>query len=233
MMNPDCGTAILYFSLSPKAQAQSKQWKGVSPALARKTQSKLFHHTESIIKKSGLPCIHSDENNQRGDDFGSKLSNAMEDVFSLGYNSVIVLGNDCPELNQDIIQSADQYLKRSQIVIGPSQSGGVYLMGIEQSNFEKIAFQKLPWQSKELQAALLGYFNKYSAETALLPFLANLNHHRELSIFTGLKRIHRSLVLVFQALLKCLQRHSFQLKSLQSSFFLSPSISHRGPPAVC
>jgi hypothetical protein len=233
MMNPDCGTAILYFSLSPQVQAQSKQWKGVSHALARKTQSKLYHHTEGIINKSGLPCIHSDEKNQRGHDFGTRLSNAIEDVFSIGYNSVIVLGNDCPELNQDIIQSADQYLKRSQIVIGPSQFGGVYLMGFQQANFDKIAFQNLPWQSKELQSSLLGYLEKYSEEKALLPFLANLNHHRELSIFTGLKRIHRSLVLVFQALSKCLQRHSFQLKSLQSSFFLSPSISHRGPPAVC
>jgi hypothetical protein len=217
MMNPKSGTAILYFSLSPKAQAQSKQWKGVSPALARKTQSKLFHHTESVIKKTGLPCIHSDENNQRGDDFGSKLSNAVEDVFSLGYNSVIVLGNDCPELNKDIIESAYQQLNKHQLVIGPSQSGGVYLMGIERCNFEKIAFQKLPWQSKELQTALLGYFNKYSVEPE----------------FSGLKHIHRSLLLVFQALLQCLQRHSYLLISLQASFFLSPSISHRGPPADC
>lgn len=201
--------------------------------MARKTQSKLFHHTEGIIKNSGLPCIHSDEHTQRGHNFGSKLGNAIEDVFSLGFSSVIILGNDCPELNQDVIESAHQQLKNNQLVIGPSQCGGVYLMGFQQANFDKTAFQNLPWQSEDLQDALLAYFDNYSAVTAILPLLANLNRYQELSIFTGLKAINRSLFLVFRSLIQSLFQHTFQDKNLEYSFYLSPNTSHRGPPTGC
>jgi 2-phospho-L-lactate guanylyltransferase (CobY/MobA/RfbA family) len=230
MTNPGSGTAILYFSLSPKVQAQRKQWKGVSSALARKTQSKLFYHTEEIIKKSGLACIHSDETNQRGSDFGSKLSNAIEDVFSMGYDSVIVLGNDCPELNQDIIESAYQQLKKEQVVIGPSQSGGIYLLGFKKANFDKTAFQNLPWQSQSLQNALLAYFNKNSKEAVLLPFFRDLNRYEDLVFFDRLKEISTSLKLIFQALLQCLQHQVYGLNQVTPSLIIATARSHRGPP---
>lgn len=222
-------TAILFFALTPDVQAQEKEWKGVSKSLNRKTQARLFHHTSEIIKQSGLPCIISDENTQKGHDFGTKLSNAIEDVFSQGYCSVIVLGNDCPQLSSSILESAIQQLTQNKSVIGPSQSG-VYLMGIQKNTFDKTAFEHLPWQTRSLQNSLLEYFNKNSEESILLPFLADLNCYQDLSLFTGLKTISSRLMLVFQALIQCLRHPSYDINELTLSFLFAAPKSHRGPP---
>ena len=202
-------------------------------ALARKTQSKLFHHTAEIIKETGLPCIHSDEHTQKGHDFGTKLSNAIEDVFTQGYSSVIVLGNDCPQLNSTILETASLQLSENQVLVGPSQAGGVYLMGFQKSGFDKKAFQNLPWQNKELKASLLEYFKNHSTEASLLPFLADLNRYQELSFFVGLKNISRNISLVFQALIQCLMHLFHQDSHVQTSFISISPISHRGPPPSC
>ncbi len=233
MMNPDCGSAILFFSLSPEVQTQQKQWKGVSKALARKTHARLFQHTSAIISKSGLPCIHSDEHNQVGLDFGSKLGNAVESVFSQGYSSVIVLGNDCPELNQEILKSAILELKTNKLVVGPSQSGGVYLMGFHASNFDKENFQNLPWQNKQLQNSLLEYFHREINEVAFLPFLANLNQYEELSFFTGIKSICKNIIQVFEALIQCFFKNENKYYKLIHSCYHSHPHPLRGPPASC
>lgn len=233
MIIPDHGTAILFFSLSPEVQAKEKHWRGVSKALARKTQSKLFRHTMGIIEQSGLPFIHSDEHHQRGHDFGSKLSNAVEDVFRQGYTSVIILGNDCPQLNEKALNTAFQLLQNKDAVVGPSHTGGVYLMGLQQSKFDRSSFQNLPWQSENLQDALIEYFQKESVKVVLLPFLADLNQYEDLSFFTGLTTIHRDLLQVFDALIQCfftLRFKYFALITISVPFTPHP---HRGPPPSC
>src|SRR6266480_4138092 len=35
---------------------------------------------------------------QRGEDFGEKLCRSIQQVFELGYERLLILGNDCPQL---------------------------------------------------------------------------------------------------------------------------------------
>jgi len=91
---------------------------------------------------------------QQGNSFGEKLSNAIASVFSRGYEKIIVVGGDCPDLHENHISSASRVLDGGKCLLGPALDGGVYLFALNKSQFDRQSFANLPWQSDSLYAAL-------------------------------------------------------------------------------
>ena len=58
---------------------------------------------------------------------------------------VVVIGADCPQLSQVVIQDAYQALDDHDVVIGPSTDGGYYLIGMRERCFE--VFSNIPWST--------------------------------------------------------------------------------------
>ncbi len=69
---------------------------------------------------------------QTGDDLGARMQTAFEEVFELGYRKVVIIGSDCADLSTDTITAAFQHLEHHDTVIGPSNDGGYYLLGMRQ-----------------------------------------------------------------------------------------------------
>lgn len=67
---------------------------------------------------------------QRGDDIGARMKNGLSDVFDIGYKSVLLMGSDIPEVKSSDITDAFSQLQSCDTVIGPSQDGGYYLIGM-------------------------------------------------------------------------------------------------------
>ncbi len=67
---------------------------------------------------------------QRGDGLGQKMENAVYDVLQMGYEKVVLTGSDIPELEADTINTAFAMLSCSDVVIGPTEDGGYYLIGM-------------------------------------------------------------------------------------------------------
>ena len=67
---------------------------------------------------------------QHGEDLGEKMKHAFEESFSVGYESVCIIGTDCLELTKDILKEAFESLKHQDAVIGPAADGGYYLLGM-------------------------------------------------------------------------------------------------------
>jgi uncharacterized protein len=67
---------------------------------------------------------------QNGNNQAERMLNAFELVFAQGYNKVIFIGSDCIELESRHIKQAFNYLDDTDIVIGPAQDGGYYLLGM-------------------------------------------------------------------------------------------------------
>jgi rSAM/selenodomain-associated transferase 2/rSAM/selenodomain-associated transferase 1 len=69
---------------------------------------------------------------QRGGDLGERISNAFEDAFRLGFESVVVIGSDLPDLPGRTVEDALASLERDadQVVLGPATDGGYYLVGM-------------------------------------------------------------------------------------------------------
>ncbi|MDR1774662.1 MAG: TIGR04282 family arsenosugar biosynthesis glycosyltransferase [Clostridioides sp.] len=67
---------------------------------------------------------------QEGESLGDKMRNAFEKVFSLGYEKIVLIGTDIPQITENIINNSFEKLENNDIVINPTVDGGYYLVGM-------------------------------------------------------------------------------------------------------
>lgn len=66
---------------------------------------------------------------QRGTDLGARLEGMFSELFTTGYEHVVVLGSDSPTLPRACLLETFAALRRVDVVIGPTEDGGYYLLG--------------------------------------------------------------------------------------------------------
>ena len=70
---------------------------------------------------------------QQGANLGERMKNAFADCFDAGYEAVVITGTDHPSLPGGYIEESFAYLNGpSDIVLGPTDDGGYYLLGMKQ-----------------------------------------------------------------------------------------------------
>lgn len=80
------------------------------------------------------------------------LGQRMQDWFTrfLGEQSAaILIGADCPTLDQSVIDLARELLETNDVVLGPANDGGYYLIGIRGPWLDQHAalFKDVPWST--------------------------------------------------------------------------------------
>ncbi|MEL6132462.1 MAG: DUF2064 domain-containing protein, partial [Bacteroidota bacterium] len=146
------------FAREAKEEAYFKNWdREGRPRINKQISSTLTQHTLQVAHQTGLPVIWIDSDQQRGDSFGERLRHAFEDVFALGYQQVIAIGNDCPHLSAQEILAAAESISTGDLVAGRAADGGVYLIGLHCDQFSPQAFQSLAWETTRLQQTLDAY----------------------------------------------------------------------------
>ena len=73
---------------------------------------------------------------QRGEDLGLRMYNALADVFDMGYGKAVLIGTDIPELKASSIESAFSGLDGDDVILGPTADGGYYLVGMKSLHSE-------------------------------------------------------------------------------------------------
>jgi len=68
---------------------------------------------------------------QQGKDLGKRMYNAFQDAFSEGYKKVVIVGSDLYDLQPKHIENAFKKLDSYELVIGPAEDGGYYLLGMK------------------------------------------------------------------------------------------------------
>lgn len=81
-------------------------------------------------------------------DLGDKMGQAFQHGFSLGYDRVVGIGSDLPDIRSNIIEEVFTALKNTDTVFGPATDGGYYLLGMNQ--FYPSIFTNKPWSTDEL-----------------------------------------------------------------------------------
>jgi glycosyltransferase A (GT-A) superfamily protein (DUF2064 family) len=87
---------------------------------------------------------------ERGHDFNSRFLNALHDTFALGYERVVAVGGDIPNLQCEDIKTA---LSADNLVIGPTHDGGFYLAALTPQDIP--LFNCLPWRERDLLEQLV------------------------------------------------------------------------------
>ena len=175
------GTAIIYFSRHAAVEGQHKSWFKNKASQKNTLLAKvLIDQSFDSIKNLDLPVFHYHEGNQKGNSFGEKLANAYADVFALGFESVISLGNDTPEIARIDWTKIKNELAQGRCVIGASQSGGAYLIGLTFESFDQISFQNLPWKSDKLFQNLVAFCQAFHMMPLTLQPLRDINVYQDL-----------------------------------------------------
>ena len=89
---------------------------------------------------------------QRGDSFGERLLGAAQDILAIGYAAVCLIDSDSPTVPAAAYYQAVQALAEpgDRIVLGPSDDGGYYLIGMKVAHPEP--FQGISWSTGTVYA---------------------------------------------------------------------------------
>ena len=154
---------------------------------------KLLQYTKAVVQNVDADKIvyYSDEveladmwdvgflkAKQQGADLGEKMMNAFKDVFQNGYTSVVIIGTDCPSLNQQIIHTAFEDLNQKDIVIGPAYDGGYYLLGMKL--LHENLFQNIAWSTKTVFETTIAICNQFNLSYSVLPLLHDIDEEKDL-----------------------------------------------------
>ncbi len=173
----------MIFARSPEEEALHKNWVSGTYEANVEFSRLLTAHTLTIASESGLPFFHFDSLLQEGNNFGDRLSQSCQKVFSEGYTHVLVIGNDTTQLTtSDLIQAASLQ-QRGALVLGPSTDGGVYLLGISSSQFQQKILDQVRWKSQRVMDDLLRNAENSGIETVFLSWKNDLDDSTDFGIF--------------------------------------------------
>jgi len=116
---------------------------------------------------------------QLEDEFGLRLEHSVKCAFERGAKTVFCIGGDCPNLNQPHFeQAAAALLHDCDVVFGPSEDGGYYLIGLNAPQPE--IFQNIPWSSQNTLESSLKNAATLGLRIRLLETLYDIDEITEL-----------------------------------------------------
>lgn len=87
---------------------------------------------------------------QKGETLGKRLIHAYEYGFKYGFSNLILIGSDTPHLTPVVFENAFNKVDAGIVVLGPSNDGGYYLLGLKKETFFKKIFQKIKWSTTQV-----------------------------------------------------------------------------------
>ena len=115
---------------------------------------------------------------QQGADLGERMLNAFKDGFSAGYKKIVLIGSDLPDINEEDILKGFNALDENQVVFGPAEDGGYYLVGM--SKLEPTVFTNKPWSQPELLKVTLQELHNLNIKVGTLDVLNDIDTYEDL-----------------------------------------------------
>lgn len=116
---------------------------------------------------------------QSGNDLGERMKNAFIYAFEQGNKEVAIIGTDCFELTPAIIMNGFAYLKNNDVVIGPANDGGYYLLAMKQTHCQ--LFCNIEWSTKNVLETTLEICSQLNLSFHQLPRLTDIDTVHDLN----------------------------------------------------
>ena len=120
---------------------------------------------------------------QSGRELGGRMKNAFQRAFQMGYDRIILIGSDIPDITAELMKDSFRVLAGKGAVIGPSKDGGYYLIGFQKEHFSGDVFKGLKWGTDSVYADTRSYLNRKFEAVGLMPELADIDTIEDLSGF--------------------------------------------------
>jgi len=186
--------ALIIFVKQPVAgKVKTRLAKTVGDVTALEIYKELLQHTHDITQllRFDKYVFYADaiagndiweytiyqKRTQAGNDLGARMQAAFEELFSKGYQHICIIGSDCYELTNVVIQQAFNALEQYDAVIGPSADGGYYLLGL--ARMQPLLFINIQWSTCKVLEQTIGACITANYSHVLLPILHDIDNEED------------------------------------------------------
>ena len=184
--------AVALLARAPSAKGKTRLTAHLSDERAHALRSALLLDTLDVVRALALPIIVNytpaearDEMAQlapeaalvcqQGNDLGERMRHAMDHAFASGADPVVLIGSDLPSLPVAYLRDAVERLggvntgaaERPDIVLGPSEDGGFYLIGARSAAPD--IFGGITWSGPQVLSAVVAAARARCLVTAFTP----------------------------------------------------------------
>ncbi|MBI4464792.1 MAG: TIGR04282 family arsenosugar biosynthesis glycosyltransferase [Acidobacteria bacterium] len=148
---------------------------------------------------------------QEGNTLGDRMGVAFARALASGGRRVVIFGSDSPTLPLSVVQQAFQSLHECDLVLGPTEDGGYYLIGCRR--FDPDLFENVQWSTSSVfeqthtNAQRLGY------RIAVLPLWFDLDEWKDVERLLGEADPGKPVPSHLGAFLEQLRRESPRIRS--------------------
>jgi rSAM/selenodomain-associated transferase 1 len=156
----------VYRDLLEKTCRETKKLKGVR---------RLLYYSNFIDNDDDWSSDIFKKRLQSKGDLGGKMQTAFQESMD---EKTVIIGSDCYDLTTQHIESAFQKLDESDVVIGPANDGGYYLLGM--SNYYPRLFEDINWSTKRVLKQTLQQAKSLNLKVSFLEELVDLDTFSDL-----------------------------------------------------
>jgi len=184
---------LIIFAKKPElGTVKTRLAKSIGDENALKVYLKLLEHTHRVADKVNaskkvyfnkisqidlLDYYKFQKEVQVGNDLGEKMRNAFLENFE--FEKIVLIGSDCYDINEDIIEDAFLALEDNDCVVGPAKDGGYYLIG---SRGERLlpVFRDKEWSTENVLLDTILDLKKHDLSYHLLEELSDIDVEADL-----------------------------------------------------
>lgn len=115
---------------------------------------------------------------QQGNNLGERMHLAISAAIEEVARAVVVIGTDCPDISLEILDRAWNMLDSHDLVLGPAEDGGYYLIAIKQPDAR--IFEGIAWGTEHVLRQTLDRCRALHKTVGLLPALGDIDEAENL-----------------------------------------------------
>lgn len=123
---------------------------------------------------------------QRGGTLGVRLHRAAQEALKEGARQVLLIGTDSPWLAPEDVERAFRALDSSDMVLGPAEDGGYYLLGVR-GDWPAL-FRGIVWGTEQVSLQTLARAGRLALSVRLLPTGYDVDRYEDLQRFLAERR---------------------------------------------
>lgn len=104
---------------------------------------------------------------QKGDDLGERMLNAVRLLDKKYSGPSLIVGSDSPDFPLKYLKQARETLIEQDVVFGPAQDGGYYLIGMNEP--QPVLFEDMEWSHPDVLQNSIQRAREASLETDTVP----------------------------------------------------------------
>jgi uncharacterized protein len=119
---------------------------------------------------------------QESGDLGNKIYRAFTWAHEAGYEKIVIVGSDSPDLPHSILEKAFELLETASTVIGPTHDGGYYLIGCKGIP-PKSLFEKINWSTESVFNDTVKKIKEQQLSCDVLPLWWDIDTHEDYQLY--------------------------------------------------